>query len=347
MKTLLLLLFISITINGNSQDYEKYYALINKAEEQFVTLKDNSCFRWYDDAFKSNVPFIKDPYIASQIAYYLKDSSRFYNYLGLCFSLGMPFTSVDAAVIFRKNLTTAERTRIKAIYDLKYKPKEVDSSAFAKICQYCYQSDSIKLVMGTDYLLNQQFYMSENAARQYILKGFLNKGIYFNEHLIPITSDEQTSIFLKENNKPDPYVGYPPMSNKSEWELRVACPFNILLHSHCFFQENKSLFLEAVKKGYLHPKEYAIMEETSIMWYKKDDNKDEICEAPTAKVCYNILGFDPFKSINIYTRTEEGIAQVEENRKAIYMQRFSIDQQKKKLEADLGFAFFFDFIDRP
>lgn len=346
MKTLLLSTFIFLSFLGIGQDYSNYYNLVNRAEEKFISLGDSSCFKLYDEAFKSNTPFIKDPYIASQIAFYLKDSVRFYHFMKWCFSLGMPITSVNAAPIFQKNLKQNDWLKINAIYSLNYKPKTVDSTLYSNICHYCYQSDSIKLVMGTDHKLNQQFYASENAARKYILESLLQKGVYANEHLVPISSAAETKAFYKAYNRPDPYAGFPMAVFTPENELRVMCPFNIILHSYCFFQQHRELFFEMVKKGYLHPKEFGIMEEISIMWYKKNDNYSEQCSQPEVRTSYNILTTDNSRTINLYTTTPEGLKLVEQNRKTIYMQQFSVDEQKKRLEKELGFAFFFDFIDR-
>jgi len=347
MKLLALFaLLLVFSFSVLSQDYSSYYKLVNEAEEQFVLKRDNTCFALYDEAFASNKPFIKDPYIASQIAFYLGDTNRFYGYLRICFSNGMPVTAVDASPMLRTKLKPYSRIKISQIAKLHYKATEPDSTLYANICMCCYQSDSIKMVMNRDPIKIQRFYASENAARIYILDSLLRKGIYANEHLIPISSLEETKKFYKTYNRPDPYQQFPSSSDKSVYELRAICPFNILLHSHCFFQEHRELFFEMVKKGYLHPKEYGIMEETSIVWYEKDNNSGEQCSQPQVKTCYNILGLDAMRSNNCYTSTKEGLETVEINRKAIYMQSFAIDEAKKRLEKDLGIVFFFDFIDR-
>lgn len=325
-----------------SQDYTSYYKLVNKAEEQFVTKRDNSCFTFYDEAFAYNKPFVKDPFIAAQIAYYLGDTNRFYGYLRTCFSNGMPPTAIDASPMLRAKLTPYSRMKIAQLSKF-YKRTEPDSSLYANICLRCYQSDSLQKVMGRDTMKIQQFYATENTLRTLILDSLLKKGRFANEHLFPITSDTATALFYKTYNRQNPF---PSTASKSEYELRVACPYNILLHSHCFFQEHKALLMEMVKKGYLHPKEYAVLEETSIIWYRKDNNKGDQCSQPQKKICYNIIGHDALRAVNCYTSTAEGLETVEQNRKDIYMQRFSIDEQKKKLEKELGIVFFFDFIDR-
>jgi hypothetical protein len=41
------------------------------------------------------------------------------------------------------------------------------------------------------------------------------------------------------------------------------------------------------------------------------------------------------------------VKQADANRSKIYMQKFTVDKRKKELEEKYGFAFFFDFADRP
>jgi hypothetical protein len=99
--------------------------------------------------------------------------------------------------------------------------------------------------------------------------------------------------------------------------------------------------------GYIHPKEFGILEETSIIWHQNAaENPNESCEKAKYKICYNIFAKSPFEKEHIFDNTKDGLKIVEKNRLSIYMQKYSVDLRKKKLEKEIGIKFFFDFKDR-
>ena len=86
MNKVIVLLSLMFNVSGlNAQRYTDYYNLINQAEEKFVTERDTSCYPYFDLAFDQFDPFLKDLYIASQIALSLEDTSKFYSYLAYLF----------------------------------------------------------------------------------------------------------------------------------------------------------------------------------------------------------------------------------------------------------------------
>lgn len=344
---IILISFIIVTNYCNAENYEKYYQLINKAEERFVIKKDKSCFQEYDIAFKKYKPFLKDPFIASQIAIYLGDTIKFYEYLKICFQNGMPITSINVSPIIRQvNHNDIGRT-ISKLFDKFYKNKIINENIKDTICLMCYQSDSIKVKIGGRSI---EFYKSENDTRKYILDSFLVKGKFPNELLLGITTNKSYADFYNKFNRKSVYddeLFAKSIDDYEEYELRLKCPFNIILHSSCYYSEHKDLFYKAMLNGYIHPKEIGILEETAILWHNNNENNPtENCENPKNKICYNIFGKDPRQSFQIFDNTEDGLKEVEENRKNIYMQKYSIDQQKKVIEKEIGIKFFFDFIDR-
>ncbi len=347
MKNYILGALLLLTLNGFSQEksYVDYYNYINKAEEEFVMKMDSSCFSYYDRAFVSNKPFLKDPYIAAQIALYLNDTLRFNHYLKIAFQNGMPLRAFTASRFIKERYHPNLYKRINQLYKQNYVEPKVDAGLQKTICEMCYESDSLKLKEGGD---SPKFHASENEARIYIRDYFVKKGIFPNEHLLGITTSEGLKDFYKKTNRKDLYGATTAPEYAEETELRLKCPMNIILHSQCFFQENKDLLFEAVKAGYLHPKDYGILEETSYLWFKKStSNSTEKCKLPEKKVSYNIFGFDPTRTDQLYDVTAEGVKQADANRSKIFMQKFTVDKRKKELEEKYGFAFFFDFLDRP
>ena len=332
-----------------AQDYSDYYQWINQAEEQFVEHGDTSCFPYYDRAFARYEPFLKDPYIAAQIALYLKDTTRFYTYLEVCFHHGMPLTAVDAAPIIRRAMQGELAQHIHDSFKMHFRSKQIDQELLQKICLQCYQSDSIKMTEG----VNARFHLSENATRSFLLDSMLRQGKFPNERLLGITSDALWKDFYQLFQRPDIYTEATPFSSsattyREEYELRLKCPYNIILHSNCFYTDHRDLFRTAMLNGYIHPKEIAILEETAILWNKDTGNPMETCSQLPYRICFNIFGYNPMKpaSRQTFTNTTEGLKEVEANRKALFLQKYSVDLQKKELEKSTGIRFFFDFHDR-
>lgn len=82
LLSLSLLLSVALKATGNAS-YLGYYDLINAAEEAYVINKDTTaCFADYDKAFSSvSRPFIKDYYIAAEIACHSGSRGRMLRYL--------------------------------------------------------------------------------------------------------------------------------------------------------------------------------------------------------------------------------------------------------------------------
>jgi hypothetical protein len=346
LKLLLSLVSFFTACCGVSQDYSSYYQLINEAEERFVSKRDTSCYVLYDQAFEQFQPFVKDPFIAAQIALHLEDSSRFYHYLKMSFRNGMPWSALDASPLISRS--KIDRSALYRFYQEHALHRQVDREVQQYLCLMCYQSDSLKLYMEQDPLLNQQFHQLEDKARAFVLNEFLLQGTFPNERLFGVTTDAFLEEFHADPAHLDVYfklMGSPGYHHE-EYELRAKCPFNIVLHSKCFYREHKDLFLKAMMNGYVHPKEIGILEETSIIWHKNDQNPNDSCPELPARLCYNIFGNNPMRpQLKTFSTLPEDLLIIEENRKDIFMQKYSVDLQKKQLQSELGIKFFFDFKD--
>ncbi len=329
-----------------AQDYVPYYQLVNRAEERFVEHMDSTCFADYDAAFNLCTPFLKDPYIAAQIALFLGDTARFDQYISLCFRMGMPLSAIHSSPMMALASKGDFAQHIALLHEQNFTEKVVDEAIRDEICLRCYRSDSLKAYMDNDPQLVDEFNTFEHETRNYLLDEFLQFGKFPNQHLIGITSDASLKHFHEEFDRPDVYMllnGMPGFYQE-ERGLRTKCPYNIILHSRCFFREHKELFIQAMKKGYLHPMDIAILEETSIVWNHSSEDERERCPVATLRLCYNVYTPNPVQAHKtIYSEKAEDLKQVEENRASIFMQKFSVDLQKKRLEQAYGFKFFFDF----
>jgi hypothetical protein len=94
--------------------------------------------------------------------------------------------------------------------------------------------------------------------------------------------------------------------------------------------------------------EYALLKETSILWNQDSKNPWDDCSLDLNTVYYNILGYDKFKKNQTYIdpKNTELMLLVEQNRAAIHMQKWSVDNEKMKLQKELGIRFFFGFLIR-
>lgn len=339
-KSIHVLLIFLLPLIAASQDYTDYYILINTAEEMFVEEQSSSCFEQYDAAFERFDPFVKDPYIASQIALYLNDTVRFMHYLEICFENAMPLSSVNASLIIRNANKGHLHEQIVDLHTRTFKPKTVNEQWDDAIYLFGYESDSIK----TNHGVTAEFHEREDAAREFLVERFLTYGMFPNERLLGISTAERDRTMSVKHHKMKLFEVDP----EQDFELRLKCPFNIVLHSKCFYTVHRELFMLAMQNGYLHPKDIGILEETAVMWNDNSDNLQDDCAPPAYQPLYNILGYNPLKhpAKQIFNASEEGLMVVERNRAQIHMQKYSVDVAKKEMQKTWGFKFFFDFIDR-
>lgn len=340
-------------------DYRTYYRLVNTAEETFVNKRDKSCLAYYDSAFSAcKKPYVKDVYIAAQICYYLGDTALFLDYMGLAFQNGLPLSSTRSAPILRKIDHSPLYPKIAALYARYKNQPKPDLALREAVLKKCFESDSIKAGMGRDKVKIQAFYNSENAFRDYLFEACLSKGIFPNEHLIGIATDTMYQAFLKRNHKKDPYEAFyasgpfagaagSENDSRTDYELLSKYALSVLIHSKCSFWKYREQLWQAVLSGYMQPKEYGLLHETSVAWNQDGFNSWDDCIISRQEVYYNILGYDPRSASQTFGGSEAQLKTVEANRRAICMQKYSVDQQKKKIQAEMGLWFFYDFLDRP
>jgi len=100
-----------------------------------------------------------------------------------------------------------------------------------------------------------------------------------------------------------------------------------------------------VLNGYMHPKDYGMLEEMCISWNRDNaiSRFAKICNYEKKDAYYNILGYNPRHSINTFVTDPALLEEVEKNRADHLMQKYSVDVQKHQLEKEKGFRFFFGF----
>jgi len=345
-RTLIVLLLCVCYARSSRADYRNYYQLVNKAESTFVYSRDSQCFQLYDAAFRRvPQPLLKDVYIAAEIAYFLHDSPRFLHYIDLAFRNGLPLSSVPSAPFMRHIGQSGIYPSMRSLYDQAQPAVHIDAAARDSVWLRCYASDSTKKGMARDPQRRQDFFHCENGFREWLYKQYLSKGAFPNERIIGVATDSLYAAFLQRYHKQELYPGVFPSGDdyKQDYELLAKYALSVMIHSKCSFWKYRDALWQAVLNGYLQPKEYALLEITSLRWNQHNDNSWDDCQPQPQKHDYFILPEEKRDAGTDSTR----LAQAEQNRAAIYMQSYAVDEQKKLLQRETGLWFFYDFVDRP
>lgn len=357
--TILLALLCTV---AQAKDYGKYYELINKAGEAFVNKEVKTAYQLYDKAFSAyKQPYVKDCYIAAQIAYASGDTNRFLRYLGIAFANGMPLTAYPAAKILRSTLQNEQLyAQVKAIYkknSTKFVPDIAESD---KLELLSYTNDSLKKLASIDKESALRFWAHEEKMRAYIEQQYIAKGTFPSEKMFGITSEATREDFKERWNK-EPLFDKAQFEKdfklsgmsvniadapREEYSLRYTTGYNVFVHYTCTWKEYKDKLWRCVENGYLSPKEYGLLYETSVLWNRSSPTHklNKMCDYEPEQAYFNILYKDPFKQQQTYTDSPELLPIVEANRAKYYIQKFSVDKELKKLGKEHGFKFFFGFM---
>ncbi len=177
---------------------------------------------------------------------------------------------------------------------------------------------------------------------------FLTKGVFPSEQLIGLYSEEGFNHFLlKYHLTPieSQFGKYSTINNTNittnnitvpdDIDLWNKCAFISFIHYPCSFNKYKDHFWQAVENGYVHPKDYAMLEE----WFVKsfgNPNYLHDCIEESQSYYYNII-----RELSV-TDTEL-LKKVEEKRASKHLQKYSIDLAKKRFQKEHGIIFFFGF----
>ena len=375
MKKFLSVFFIfSATQILAIENYSNYYVWVNEAEEAFINHDNKKCFQLYDQAFERyGEPFVKDNYVAAEIAYSTGDTERFIRYLGIAFKNGMPLSALGAAPILKdvqNNLPLYHKIGEQFLLrskDFKTNIDEIDSLQLRS-----FADDSLKVAFGKsknkDTTVAIKFVAGEEAFRQYVYGKYISKGVFPSEKITGIETDTAYVLFRQKYNKVDLYpkdemakmfanggmklsggtVSIAAEADKTEYSLSNTLAFNIFIHSTCTIDKYGRDLWTCVLNGYLHPKDYGMLEEMCLCWNREGSpffKYAPICNYEKKDAYYNILKPNPFRAVNVFVTDRQLLKKVEENRKEHFMQKYSVDVQKKELEKDKGFKFFFGFND--
>lgn len=341
----LFLLLSPLFIHGQ-QNYLPYFDQINIAEETFVSKGDAKLsLKQYDKAFAScRKPFVSDLFIASEIAWASGDTSRFLNYISTCFKRGMTFECLHYPPLFQTIFSDSLLLhKLQTLYSSSTK-ETVNVALRDSVYMHYYREQMVKKFIGRNREGLPAMHEVEKKNAAYF-NTFLQDGQFPSEQMIGLFSEAGIDSFLNKYNLATFKVNFqlPKTTGDKTLNTFEMQPDDYMLTNHaaivtymhytCEFERNKALFWKAVEAGYLHPKDYCFLEEWAVhsangINYQHDCTYDR-------QPCYYNLYWELKVTDPVLIET------VENNRKAKHLQKYSIDQAKRKLQESNGFRFFF------
>ena len=191
------------------------------------------------------------------------------------------------------------------------------------------------------------FLLKEKENTEYFAQ-FLIKGIFPSDQLIGLYSEEGFSNFLDKFHLTayeNQFKNNSSINNTNitttlkeipdDFDLWNKCAFLSYIHYPCAFIKYKNEFWQSVVNGYVHPKDYAMLEE----WFAKvigNPNYLHDCKEERQPFYYNII-----RELSI--TDDELLYNVEAKRISGHLQKYSVDVLKKQLQKEHGIVFFFGF----
>jgi hypothetical protein len=228
MKKSIFFLFILLHSFANGKDYTLYHNYINLAEYHLVNNRIDSVFYYYDKAFSDyDYIFVKDALIAAQVAWKLKDAGKTRMYLLKGAESGLRTDCINKIPILASYTET----------------KEYNYSVF----------DSMKIALGRfesfDVGLSQEWHergaaivMTPDGQSEFM--GAVQQNVKRVRELLSVGK------FPGEK-----FIGV----NSDCFELENLSVFNSLANYDCVMMELRNLLWEAVKRGEMHPREFATL----------------------------------------------------------------------------------------
>ncbi|MBA3829458.1 MAG: hypothetical protein H0X33_11020 [Taibaiella sp.] len=296
VKKYLLIIALLLQNICSAKDYLDYHAYINKAETYLVDNKIDSCFYYYDKAFAEfDFVFVKDAFIAAQAGIKHNDARRVVQYLIKGALNGMRADCINTCVIFDAMKETALYVKVRLGMDSAY---DIYSRTHdTKLANEWAQRFSLDLdAKDNGSTTEHKGIVADNAkAVKELMK---IKGFPGEKILGPIDDCRDMG-------------NYHAMISLLEYDCGVA--------------EMHDQLWEAVKRGELHPRDFAALCEA-----EKDMEQHKDTRAVANPACYTKLQprglyfqLNDFKKNNAKTgeaeknRVTHGICTIDTDRKKV------------------------------
>ncbi len=311
LKYLLFLLiatcWCSISYSQKRNTYLVYHTYINAAEVYLTEEKVDSCLAYYDRAFREfDYAFVKDAYIAAQVAYKASDWTRVKQYLAKGARYGLTVDCLDQSPLL---------INVKALYSYK---------GIADTMLACN-----KLFRRNDSLAAEWKERFENEQR--------TKNISFDEYKQVVLANVAR---LKKLMRTTGYPGERTLGITNNCkELGNYHAFYSLAHYDYAATEFFDDLWKAVKQGNLHPRDFAALCEFESLRIRSVPPLNKIFN-PSFKKTPKQLSFNHtwFRD-----KSEATMTQAAANRAKYYLCSEETDKKKKSLESAEAYRFTFNY----
>lgn len=325
-----------------AQDYTIYHRLVNNAERCFF-LKGNtdSALRYYDSAFKEfDFVFVKDCYMAAQIAYSQKDK-RYIAYMRKGFAHGLQPWHMKMAPVFAplvkdsvgmmRNFKDYRSLRKRYLQGIKV-------SVLKKITEMAAKDQTEKRFPTEQYvpILTSNVRHIEELIKHVGFPG---------DKLIGISQQD----ILKELGYPGiDIVDYPwgKGFTDDDSSLGQCCIIPLLQHRDCTYLLFHPYWDQLIRSGQVHPRDVALLHDWMLLhWLQTEKQQKEWFIAygcPPEGVgdgCYSVNAWYDHASNKCDPRITDSL------RASLYIVSLEVDSAKYALGAMLGFKTKFGELD--
>lgn len=328
---LFFILFFITNCFSQKSDYIDYHKDINKAEQLFfIENKTDSALFYYDRVFTNyDFIFVKDLVNAAQIAIFSKKAYR--KYIERGFSQGLKLSHLKNYPLFAKVYSSLLKDKkLLSIYQINRK-KYISRIDF-KYLDWIYKiaiKDQKNKFLKDDY--SSLVFQTTNRLKDSIIK----KG-FPGDRLIGIADStifkeiKKPYLDLYEQRKGDSKLWY---MTSDEQILSPNWPQIILVHNPCSYYLYKTILLDEMRKGNIHPRDIALIYDNM---YRSKNEFPSYCDNVPLKGVY---GLNMFTDYSTYTNKKE----TNEMRKMLYIVSTDIDDKKMEFEKKYGFRLFSGF----
>lgn len=261
-RLLPVLLVLGSYLSHGEVNYFNYHREINKAEHLFfVENKQRQAFAIYDKLLQHyDFVFVKDYFIAAQIACKYRDTQKVYRYLTACFKNGLRIGQLSLSPALADCGMQEQNPKLRSIYDScrKMYLAKIDLDYLGKMYQQ-YSEDQ------NDKSLPRQQYNEALRRHLELLIGYIKTKGFPSDKLIGI---EDSSVKVNGRNleqwykkvcrdnfvRPNDHLSF-----NDNGSLSSCVALWLLLHHSCAYQYLEPYILAEIRKGNLHPRDAALL----------------------------------------------------------------------------------------
>lgn len=342
MEKWLVIIFLYCTNISAAQDYRHYHTLVNNAERCFFLERNtDSALCYYDSAFKAfDFVFVKDCYMAAQIAYSQKDK-RYIAYMRKGFAHGLQPWHMKLAPVF----TTLVKDSLAMMRNFRDYP----------LLRKKYLA-GIKVGVLRNIIRKAAIDLSEiQSMPDKIYADGAKKNVRYVEELIRsvgFPGDKVMGIFQSDIMNE---LGYPGqditeyqwgrgmLDNDSCLSQTLVTP--MLLNRKCTYLVLRPYWLKLIGNGEIHPRDVAQLHDwMQVQWVRGDKLKDlfDLFDCPPDWVtdgCYAVNMWHDKSANYCNARVTDSL------RAKMFIVPLAVDSAKAAIGSGLGFKTNFGSMD--